>query len=254
MGDFIAKVLAALDDKRVADKIREITISYLPQRTTAQSVRPSVSANEELRKKYKELENRCFVLEKEKNDITENLYSVKSKNADIEKTLSALLTKSNGLEEENTQLKYDLTKARKKASDIAEKYTDIEKYYEMYCNLSDDIHNTLSRVLSCKSPALFIASGSQRDSIEGLWDTISYRRYSEEELDILGEIFDFFFELYNDFHNMYERLDTRPGDLFDSKLHNRISGGVNGTISYVFLKGYRNIKNGDIIKKSMIII
>ncbi len=256
MVDFITKVLDALDDKRVVDKIREITPPYLPQRTTTQDVRTSVSTTEEFRKKYKELERRCTMLENKKNDIAESLSFVKSRNADIEKKLSELMIKSNGLEAKNMQLNYDLAEARKRALAIEEKYADIEKYYKMYCSLSDDIHNTLSRVLSCKSPTLFIAAGSQRDSIEGLWDTISYNRekYNEEELKILGEIFDFFFELYNNFNNIYERLDTRPGDLFDSRLHDRISGNVNGSISYVFLRGYRNIKTGNIIKKSMIII
>ena len=235
MGDFASKVLDALDDERVADKIRRITASpSLRQRMPSQSSRAYSRENEELKKRYDELKQRYLLLENEKDDImmkyssAENkssviekeLYTVKAENSSLEDELHTLRTENDSLKAEQARLKERIAVTEKYARGIAEKYEAAEKYYDMYCRLSDEIHGTLSRVLSCESPMLFVVSGSQRGSIEGLWDTIgySYGKYSDEELNILKEIFDFFFELYNSFTNTYERLDTAPGDSFDSKL------------------------------------
>ena len=103
----------------------------------------------------------------------------------------------------------------------------------------------------------FICGGAQADSLKMLWDELKECVMSRRRDDaaILWSVFEYCVELVNASkpQAIYSILPTRAGDRFDADEHiGDSSGRAQGTITKVHLKGYKNIYNGEIIRKSIV--
>ena len=84
----------------------------------------------------------------------------------------------------------------------------------------------------------------------------------------LNEIFAYFLDFHNSSYPspLYALLDTKPGDAFDEDQHTKImtreerkaaffdkkKATVEGPIKEVVLYGYKNLKNGRVLKPSIV--
>lgn len=103
----------------------------------------------------------------------------------------------------------------------------------------------------------FICGGAQVESLKMLWDELKecvmYRR--REDAEILWDVFEYCVELVNASkpQKIYSILSVKAGDQFDADEHlGDPTGRAQGKISKVYLKGYKNIYNGEIIRKSIV--
>ncbi|MDO4720577.1 MAG: hypothetical protein Q4A78_07935 [Peptostreptococcaceae bacterium] len=192
---------------------------------------------------------------------TEN-HSLKGKIAVKEKEILSLnseiqhlRTKEQEFQAALLQYKDFTYKQKTSLSAYASRYGNIENFYHLYRSLDISVHQALAHTLSADSPELFFAYGIQWNSIKGLWDFISAKLnvYDKSKIETLTKIWDYFFRLYAQISQEYERLSANAGQQFDEELHQRSadSSASHSEVSEVLLQGYRSKRNQE-IKKSIV--
>ncbi len=151
-------------------------------------------------------------------------------------------------------------------------FGDLTKMFEKFQNLAPKTKEGLTDVftenLNIRS---FLSSGAQWGHIQALWE-YTQRKINDEDftdVGILNEIFRYFLDFHNSSYAspLYALLDTKPGDAFDEDQHykimsreerkaaffdNKKKNTVDGPIKEVVLYGYKNLKNGRVLKPSVV--
>ena len=117
----------------------------------------------------------------------------------------------------------------------------------------------------------FLSSGAQWGHIQALWEFTQQKINNEDFSDVrtLNEIFRYFLDFHNSSYPspIYALLDTKPGDAFDEEQHTKVmsreerknaffakkpAGNEGGSVKEVVLCGYKNLRNGRVLKQSMV--
>lgn len=282
--DFIDNLLEALANKRIKQEIIKI-IDEKNDRFKIFSKNTYEEKDDQIKSdnKVSELED---AIKKEKNEKEQLLRSI----SDLENTINdlknqlkskddiiiSLKNENSNLNEkyidEQQKLEYEKNETAKinkiyqliygEAKHLKENlayyentYKSLNSCYEIFKRLKSEIHSELANVIKTENSEIFLCSGVQWDNIEALWSFISYKlsEYDENEIKILTDTFNYFFERYNEIHRLYSLLDVNVNDEFDEDLHTRASNScVTGKISKVLLKGYKNIRTNKIVQKSIV--
>lgn len=166
---------------------------------------------------------------------------------------------------ELTDLKSEFTEVKKELITVKNDYERLQKSfdkpifcYEQYLKLSDSTKMGLSNVISSISVSLFIATCTNADNLKKIWEytkEILSDNSKQGDVFILIEVFDYFFNLYNQslVEPIYARDTTEIGDDYDDEYHARSrESATSGRISKVLLRGYSSINTGRIICKSVV--
>lgn len=132
-----------------------------------------------------------------------------------------------------------------------EAYAKAESVFNKYRSLPPRIKNEFSRLICSDSVLTFIISGSSTDELELIWEAICCRltEYDSETLSILKEAADLFFEYNMAAFGKLERLKTKTGAPYNSRLHDRLpDSNIDGVIAEVVFEGYRNRISNKIIR------
>lgn len=174
------------------------------------------------------------------------------------------------------------TEITQKTDEIAELKSQIEAYnltfgdltsmYNKFQNLAPNTKAGLKEVftenLTVRS---FLSSGAQWGHIQALWEFTQQKINDEDFTDVqtLNEIFKYFLDFHNSSYPtpLYALLDTKPGDAFDEDIHSKIMSReerkaaffaknkapvADGPIKEVVLYGYKNLRNGRVLKPSIV--
>lgn len=163
----------------------------------------------------------------------------------------------NGLQQENNKLSADLKSAEKTIDSFKKTFEKPAEYLEMYRSLSYSVRNGLENVINDKNEIMFIVSCSNEHNLSSVWEYLKgiSNDYNSEDFRKLSQIFDYFFDVFNDSlpEPKYERDDVENGDDFDDDLYNRCFGSAtSGDITKVILRGYRSENTGTTICKSVV--
>ncbi|MDO5517068.1 MAG: hypothetical protein Q4F66_05895 [Clostridium sp.] len=232
----VIEMIKAIGSEQLCNK--EMNYQNEDQHREAKYGEEKESQNRELQKQLELIRT-----EKQKLEI--------EKNAEIQ----SLQQRINKVEQAKDEIAADLQEAIVKVQHYESNFSRLNTFYSKYMMLSKSVHEELRNVIKADNAESFLCSGAQWDNLEPLWDFISYKldEYSQEELQALIEIFNYFFEEYNTAMGIYTLLDVYECEEFDEDLHTRASNSlVSGTVSKVLLRGYKNIKNGRVIKKSIV--
>lgn len=261
--------LNALEDEKVLRKIKSI----LSINTNNEEVEKYKRKYKEYKKKYDELNEKSQNIEKQVKDIikknTVKVLSLEEENNNLCKNLEKIKIEQKNviddLNEKNNEIKVlrkniesiedEKNTIKKDVENFRRSYADIEKYYGLYLKLSDKLKSELKNILNCENAQLFIAWGTQWANITALFETISYNfnNYSKDDLDKIIAVFDYFFDLYKNVNNAYERLETKIGEKYDYEYHVKIGESSSSeTIKEVVLLGYKRISDGKIMQKSFV--
>lgn len=174
--------------------------------------------------------------------------------------LKALKKKIFELEKVSQNQKNELATTRQNLQTAEEKiqelekllvFDEIDKVYQKYCSLPEEIQKSLDDLICRYSPVTFLLSGSANDNIPLLWGRIAKKvtEYSPEHIDILKEAFDLFFRCHSETYHTLERLHTEIGETYNVERHDRTpDSSPSGQIVQVLLEGYQNTKTGKITK------
>ena len=285
MGNIIEKIKKAFTNK-------ENSIMDLKERVS-QEIRETNSLKETVSKYKNELnekEKRIFEKENEinnykiqlENKIKENTKLEKDYNDElnlkkneiirlenIERTLTAEKT---NLEKEKRELEEKDKENSKKMKIFMTKYEEKEKelksvgdlleakkLYDKYLSMETRILSKLDNVLIQRDFESFISSGYTISSLDNVWDIvkIEYKNISNEDKEILKEVFSFFLNQINKRFKeaKYGLVQVEVGEDFDAVNQVDLSQNSKGTVTecvfygYGFLAEKENPNDEDIIAR-----
>lgn len=131
------------------------------------------------------------------------------------------------------------------------------KLFLEYKRTSEQTQQLLSGVFAHDVFESFICSGAQDRSIGKIWDVIKncLSLDKPDDVKILWDIFEYFLNLVNltKSESIYEIMQVNLGEPFDIDLHILSTDShAQGKIREVKLRGYRNIYNNRIERKSIV--
>lgn len=185
----------------------------------------------------KDLENKNSKLIKDKEDLNKE-------NREKDEKLKKFMTK---YEEKEKELKSvgDLLEAR--------------KIYDKYLSMETRILSKLDNVLIQRDFESFISSGYTLSSLDNVWDIvkIEYKNISNEDKEILKEVFSFFLNQINKRFKeaKYGLVQVEAGEDFDAVNQVDLSQNSKGKVTefvfygYGFLKEKENPNDEDIIAR-----
>ena len=130
--------------------------------------------------------------------------------------------------------------------------------YKLYQRVSEPTREGLENVICEKDAITFVVSCGNMENLQRIWEytkDILSDSNKLKDVEILKEIFDYFFEVYNQSlaEALYQRDDIDVGDDFDDEYQSRSrESATSGAITKVLLRGYSSINTGKIICKSVV--
>lgn len=219
--------------------------------------------------KYKsfsaQLQSKCSNLETDKSRLASRLSYLESDLKKAEDELEANEQRFREYEREKAELEKNERSLSAKLKDADEKIRLLKERFsspvillDRYKSLPASIRTGLSDVICDKNEVLFIASCSTPDHLKAIWTYTKKLAGSNGDangVDILKEIFDYFFEVFNSSlrEPMYVRDSVEAGYLFDDDKYDRCTGSsTSGKITQVILRGYKSANTGTIICRSIV--
>ena len=188
--------------------------------------------------------------------LKECLSSQEGKNQELEQTNKNLDNKILTQDTEISTLNGQNKDIQDQLDFYKQSFEDEIKVYEKFSSLKSATKDSLSGIFKNESLSGFISCGVQEKNIQNLWEYIKAEILEDKNSDIetLVEMFYFFFERYKMAYPMYELLETKQNDSFDTQLHikHNTSSSSSGAISKVYLQGYKNIKTEKVVKQSIV--
>ena len=268
MGNIIEKIKKAFTNK-------ENSIMDLKERVS-QEIRETNSLKETVSKYKNELnekEKRIFEKENEinnykiqlENKIKENIKLEKDYNDElnlkkneivrlenVERILTAGKTKlekeKKELEEKNKEnsekMKIFMTKYEEKEKELKSvgDLLEAKKLYDKYLSIETRILSKLDNVLIQRDFESFLSSGYSLSSLDNVWDIvkIEYRNISNEDKEILKEVFAFFLSQINKRfkEDKYGLVQVEVGEDFDAVNQVDLSQNSRGRVTECVFYGY----------------
>ena len=207
---------------------------------------------------YEQLQSKCNSLETDKSSLESKVSRLESdlKKAKAEQETSKQRFRK--LELENNRLNDAEHSLASKLEDLKQRFSDPVRLLDRYKSLSASIRTGLSDVICDKDEVLFIASCSTSEHLKAIWTytkKLSGSNGDANSIDILKEIFDYFFDVFNSSlrEPMYVRDSVEVGYSFDDEKYDRCAGSsTSGKITQVILKGYKSVNTGAIICRSLV--
>ena len=184
--------------------------------------------------------------------IEEDLKDKKSKLTAENKSLE---NKLNNVKEEFEIVKSEIRKERESIGDLLQ----AKKLYDRYLSMETRILSKLDNVLIQRDFESFISSGYTLSSLDNIWDIvkIEYKNISNEDKEILKEVFAFFLNQINKRFKeaKYGLVQVKVGGDFDAVNQVDLSQNSRGRVTecvfygYGFLKEKENPDDEDIITR-----
>ena len=234
---------------------------------------------ENLNNKVNELENLKGNLEinirklsNEKNELENNLNIEKAEVHRLEEIERTLTGEKSKLEKEKRELEEKDKENSEKMKIFMKKFEEKEnelksigdllqakKLYDKYLSMETRILSKLDNVLIQRDFESFISSGYTLSSLDNVWDIvkIEYRNISNEDKEILKEVFAFFLSQINKRFKeaKYGLVQVEVGEDFDAVNQVDLSQNSKGKVTecvfygYGFLKEKENPNDKDIIAR-----
>ena len=285
MGNIIEKIKKAFTSKeksimdlkeRVSEEIRETnslkeTISKYKNELNEKEKR--ILEKESEINNYKiQLENKIKENTKLEKDYNDELNLKKNEIVRLENIERTLTAKKTNLEKEKRELEEKDKENSKKMEIFMKKFEEKEnelksigslleakKIYDKYLSIETRILSKLDNVLIQRDFESFISSGYTLSSLDNVWDIvkIEYKNISNEDKEILKEVFSFFLNQINKRFKeaKYGLVQVEVGEDFDAVNQVDLSQNSRGIVTecvfygYGFLKEKENPDDEDVITR-----
>ena len=244
------KFLNYLDDEEIQKKIKEIALSQENDEIRdANKEEELMKIIEAWKQKYQQIKESKNTQQAKIEELEAKNTNISQINANLEEELTKKSSQVSSLNEQNKKMQQQLDFYK-------QNFEDELKIYEKFTSLSDETKDSLRGIFKDDSLSGFMSCGVQEKNIQNFWEYIKAEILEDKNSDIekLVEIFYFFFARFHIAYPMYELLNTKQNDSFDTQLHikHNSSSSNSGMISKVYLQGYKNIKTDKTIKQSVV--
>lgn len=203
----------------------------------------------------------CRKLAYGKEQLEKELSAEKGRYTELEtayksagRNLTSMREKCENLAEENSRLRKALADVQKQ---LQERFAEGWELYRQYLQVDGSSRQVLTSVFPGTSFESFICGGAKDKSLEKIWDETerNLKNGATEYAGLLWRIFVYFMHLVNASKTDYgyELLDVKTGDPYSRNCHSLDNNSrVQGKVGKVWLYGFRNIYNNEIIRKSRV--
>ena len=283
MGNIIEKIKKAFTNKensimdlkeRVSQEIRETnilkeTVSKYKNELNEKEKRILEKENE-INSYKSQLENKIkenIKLEKDYNDELNLKKNEIVRLENVERILTAGKTKlekeKKELEEKNKEnsekMKIFMTKYEEKEKELKSvgDLLEAKKLYDKYLSMETRILSKLDNVLIQRDFESFISSGYTLSSLDNVWDIvkIEYKNISNEDIEILKEVFSFFLSQINKRFKeaKYGLVEVEVGEDFDPVNQVDLSQNSRGKVTEYVFYGYGFLKEKEVSNEEDVI-
>lgn len=141
---------------------------------------------------------------------------------------------------------------------LSQRFAEGWRLYQQYQQVGDYLRDLLTGVFARPGFEAFIIGAAQERSLRPLWSATRealMKCRDESSANILWDIFQYSLGLVNQSRpdDVFALEDVAVGDRYDIERH-ALTGGsrVQGTVRVVHLPGYRNVRTGDVVCKSLV--
>ena len=212
----------------------------------------------EIKEYCKKTENEKKQLEISIKNLENELANVKDELGKAKNALAVLKQENDELIKEKNILSGSLSKADTELCELKNTFSMPVSLLARYKSLSLSIKEGLSDIICDKNEVLFVASCSSSEHLKSIWiytKRLIANNGEINEIEVLKDIFDYFFEMFNNALSepVYVRDEVEIGMVFDDDKYDRSSdSSTSGTIKKVLLKGYSSINTRNIICRSLV--
>ena len=215
----------------------------------------------DLKKEKEDAEKVLYYLKNQNKNLLNDLNILKDKYDEIKSREEKIIAlKNKELEDKELELKEKdsiILKKDVQIQNLQSEFSSMRDAYNLFLDLDEDIKKDIISLLRGSKIENFVYAGIQYKNIEFMWEYAKNRAISGQikDLDKLEKIIMNFLNTYNMLYKspVYGIQNVENGDKFDEEKYTRgYESNIRGIISNVDLRGYVNLINGKIIKKSVV--
>lgn len=235
------------------------------------------------RQAFEQVQQQCQTMEQQETVLRQSLEQMQREAAQIQQERDQARRQCRDLEEQGTVLRQHLERVQREAAQarqerdraqgeaqslrqeaedadkaLSQRFAEGWRLYQQYQQVSDYLRGLLTGVFARPGFEAFIIGAAQERSLRPLWSATRealMKCRDESSANILWDIFQYSLGLVNQSRpdDVFVLEDVAVGDRYDIERH-ALTGGsrVQGTVRVVHLPGYRNVRTGDVICKSLV--
>lgn len=265
-------------DEEVREIIRQIISGgSCPSPSWAERERPeAIQKKQELRRALKEAQQEIDALtEREQQALADGeryrqaLEQAQQQCRDLEEQGTALRRRLEQVQRDSARARQERDQAHGEARSLRQEAKDADKalsqrfaegwrLYQQYQQVGNYLRDLLTGVFARPGFETFIIGAAQERSLRPLWSATRealMKCRDESSANILWDIFQYSLGLVNQSRadDVFAIENVAVGDRYDIERH-ALTGGsrVQGTVRVVHLPGYRNVRTGAVICKSLV--
>lgn len=235
------------------------------------------------RQAFEQAQQQCQTLEQQGTVLRQSLEQRQREAAQAQEERDQVRRQCQNLEEQGTVLRQSLEQMKREAAQarqereraqgeaqslrqeakdadkaLSQRFAEGWRLYQQYQQVGDYLRDLLTGVFARPGFEAFIIGAAQERSLRPLWSVTRealMKCRDESSANILWDIFQYSLGLVNQSRpdDVFALEDVAVGDRYDIERH-ALTGGsrVQGTVRVVHLPGYRNVRTGDVICKSLV--
>lgn len=235
------------------------------------------------RQAFEQAQRQCQTLEQQGTVLRQSLEQMQREVAQAQEKRDQARRQCHDLEQKETVLRQHLEQVQREAAQarqereraqgeaqslrqeaedadkaLSQRFAEGWRLYQQYQQVSDYLRDLLTGVFARPGFEAFIIGAAQERSLRPLWSATRealMKCRDESSANILWDIFQYSLGLVNQSRHddVFALEDVAVGDRYDIERH-ALTGGsrVQGTVRVVHLPGYRNVRTGDVICKSLV--
>lgn len=235
------------------------------------------------RQAFEQAQRQCQTLEQQGTVLRQHLEQVQREAAQAREERDQVRRQCQNLEEQGTGLRQRLEQVQREAAQarqereraqgeaqslrqeaedadkaLSQRFAEGWRLYQQYQQVSDYLRDLLTGVFARPGFEAFIIGAAQERSLQPLWSATRealMKCRDESSANILWNIFQYSLGLVNQSrpNDVFVLEDVAVGDRYDIERH-ALTGGsrVQGTVRVVHLPGYRNVRTGAVVCKSLV--
>lgn len=215
-----------------------------------------------LRQSLEQMQREAVQAQEERDQVRRQCQNLEEQGTGLRQRLEQVQREAAQARQERDRAQGEAQSLRQEAEDadkaLSQRFAEGWRLYQQYQQVGDYLRDLLTGVFARPGFEAFIIGAAQERSLRPLWSATRealMKCRDESSANILWDIFQYSLGLVNQSRpdDVFALEDVAVGDRYDIERH-ALTGGsrVQGTVRVVHLPGYRNVRTGAVICKSLV--
>lgn len=215
-----------------------------------------------LRQSLEQMQSEAAQAQRERDQAQQQCRDLEEQGTALRRRLEQVQRDSAQARQERDQAQGEARSLRQEAMDadkaLSQRFAEGWRLYQQYQQVGNYLRDLLTGVFARPGFETFIIGAAQERSLRPLWSATRealMKCRDESSANILWDIFQYSLGLVNQSRpdDIFAIENVAVGDRYDIERH-ALTGGsrVQGTVRVVHLPGYRNVRTGDVVCKSLV--